>query len=418
MRQRILLRCPEITLKGRNQGDFRACLHRNVRRTLRAGGRDWPVRSARGRLYVEAGVATEVELAEVVESLTRVAGVESVSVGSWMPMREARTADGDLVREPLERAVVELAQRTFRPHASFALKINRVDKSLPLDSQALGTWLGDAIRRQSGWDRVELKSPDQPFFLNVYPDGLFLSAAKREGIGGLPVGSGGQVLSLLSGGIDSPVASLLLAKRGCVVDLFHMVAGPVPESLGATVVGRLAQRLSATTVCSRLWVAPYVYFDLALPEQRTGYELVLFRRFLMRTAERLAERVGALALVTGDSLGQVASQTLENLVSTSRAVRMPVLRPLVGMNKQEIIAIARRFGTYELSTLPHKDCCALLSAHPRTRSDHLELAALEHELLPDHEDLVERTLGDLTCLEIELGAVRRREEPAEPVESH
>lgn len=414
MRQRILLRCPEITLKGRNQGDFRACLHRNVRSTLRAIGVHWSVRSARGRVYVEAGRAGEEEIRRAIDALTRVAGVETAAVGSWIASREVRPSADELVREPVEEALVELALRHYRPRASFAVKINRVDKSLPLDSQELGAWLGDAIRRRSDWERVDLKSPDQPFYLDIYPDGLFLSAEKIDGIGGLPVGSSGQVLSLLSGGIDSPVASLLLAKRGSVVDFFHMSASA--EAIADSVVERLARRLSTTTLTSRLWVVPYVYFDLALPAQRTGYELVLFRRFLLRTAQRLAVRVGAQALVTGDSLGQVASQTMDNLVATSRAVDMPILRPLVGLNKQEIIAIARRFGTYDISTQPYKDCCALLAARPRTRSDHRELENLERELLPHSEELERRTLEDAVCLAVELGAVKPCEPARAPVE--
>ncbi len=304
----------------------------------------------------------------------------------------------------LEETAAALAHAEFAPESSFAVRVNRTDRRLSTTTPEIEARLGDAIRRCTDWDRVNLSDPDRTFFVDVYPDGMYFYSRKLEGVGGLPVGSSGKVLSLLSGGIDSPVAAYMLAKRGCEIELFHMSANFMsPAQLDESVVGQLARRISRYTLRTRLWSAPYVHFDMALPQREDGYGLVLFRRFLMRAAEVLAHRVGASALVTGDSLGQVASQTLENMISSSRASEMTVLRPLVGLHKEEIMRIARRIDTFETSIQPYKDCCALLSKNPRTRTSSDALAELESASLGDYDDLIEQTLNDTLCLSYDCG---------------
>jgi thiamine biosynthesis protein ThiI len=273
-----------------------------------------------------------------------------------------------------------------------------------LISAELERWLGDAVRERTSWSRVDLDTPDRTFYVDIYGDALYFYSERRKGVGGLPVGTSGRVLSLLSGGIDSPVASFLLARRGAWVDWFHMSAAHVSEKdFETSVPGRIAGVLSRFSLDSRLYVVPYTHFDLSLAGAETGYEPVLFRRFLFRVGEALAARVGAAALVTGDSLAQVASQTLENLVSTSRAVEILVLRPLVGMDKQQIMELARRIGTYEISIQPHKDCCALYARRVKTRTREEALAGIESRLFPDYAGLVERTLRDTLCGRYECG---------------
>jgi thiamine biosynthesis protein ThiI len=212
------------------------------------------------------------------------------------------------------------------------------------------------------------------------------------------------VLSLLSGGIDSPVASFLLARRGASVDWFHMSAIHLGErDFETSVVGRIARKLSRYSLQSRLFIVPYTHFDLALAGQETGYEPVLFRRFLFRVGEALARRIEASALVTGDSLAQVASQTLDNLVTTSKAVEILLLRPLVGMDKQQIMDLARRIGTYDISIEPYKDCCALYARRVRTRTRDEALSMLERRLFPDYSGLVDRSLRDTLWGRYECG---------------
>jgi thiamine biosynthesis protein ThiI len=404
LRRRILLHCPDITLKGRNQDDFQRALDANVRHVLKRLGFGWRVSSARGRVYVEADAAAVAEIETALAALEKVAGVSSLGAATWLPPAETVTAQGGLNWDLLERIVVDMAAAAFRPDCSFALRINRVDKSLPEHSQAIGARLGAAIRERSGWDRVDLKHADFTIHIDAYPDGLYIYPAKHRGVGGLPVGTGGRVLALLSGGIDSPVAAFMLAKRGCSVDTFHMAASHLrdfdPER---DVVARLARELSRYTVTTRLHIVPYTLFDLALRGDTGGYELVLFRRFLLRCAEYLAGRIGAGALIAGDSLGQVASQTLENIAAASQPIGLPIFRPLIGMNKQEIIEIGRRIGTYEISIEPHKDCCALIGRNPRTRSRHEQLAALEAALFDDYDDLIRRTFAETLVLDYDCG---------------
>lgn len=400
---RIVLHCPDITLKGRNQDDFQRALVRNVRHVLRHAGLDWGVGSARGRVYVESGVAAATELEAAMTALSRVAGVSSLGAAQWL--RPETLADDTAFNWPLlEDVVVGIAGAGYRPDASFAIRVNRVDKALPVHSRELGVRLGDAVRARTPWQKVDLGRPDFSVHIDAYPDGLYVYPDKRRGIGGLPVGTGGRVLALLSGGIDSPVAAYMLAKRGCTVDALHMAASHLRDfDARASVVARLAAQVSRYSLRTRLYIVPYTYFDLALRGEPTGYELVLFRRFLMRSAEHLARHIDAGALITGDSLGQVASQTLENLAAASAPVTLPILRPLIGLNKQEIIELGRRIGSYEISIEPSKDCCALIARNPRTRSDDARLSRMEAQLLPDYPDLLRQTFAETLCLEFDCG---------------
>jgi thiamine biosynthesis protein ThiI len=341
-------------------------------------------------------------------ALQGMAGVSSLGAATWFRPSQLVDAAGGFNWPPLERVAVDLADAFYQPDASFAVRVNRVDKGLPVHSRDIGVRLGDVVRARTSW-KVDLDDPDFIVQIDAYPDGVYVYPGKRRGIGGLPVGTGGRVLALLSGGIDSPVAAFMMAKRGCTVDAFHMAASHVHDfDAGGSVVGRLAAAISRYGIRTRLHIAPYTFFDLALTGEPTGYELVLFRRFLMRCAERLATQVGAGALVTGDSLGQVASQTLENLAAASRPVTLPVLRPLIGMNKQEIIELARGIGTFEISIEPYKDCCALIARNPRTRSEHEKLTQLEAELFPDYEALLRATFAEMIHLEYDCGEIAER----------
>jgi thiamine biosynthesis protein ThiI len=254
---------------------------------------------------------------------------------------------------------------------------------------------------------VSLRQPDITFNLDFRVEATYLFSHRIRGPGGLPVGSAGRVLTLLSGGIDSPVAAWLMAKRGCRVDFIHFTASSLqPGEVQAYKVTKLADMVSSYTLQSRLFLVPYTYFDLAIMRAEIDYELVLFRRFMARVAEKLARRLRAEALVTGDNLSQVASQTLSNLASTSRAISMPILRPLISFDKEDIMNLARRIGTYETSIEAYKDCCAMIARHPRTRSRHDRLAAIEARVLPDYEKLIDQTLADAICVEIPAPACK------------
>jgi thiamine biosynthesis protein ThiI len=403
----IVVRSPEITLKGRNQGEFWTRLRANLRCHLDRAGISWPIGTARARLCIEAGVeppAPDVERA--LTAVSEVAGVDSFSLARRAAMRELAPG-GVPDRQRIESLVVDMARAHYQPGRSFALRVHRVEKRFPLKSGEMETWLGRAIQERTSWDRVDLDTPDRTFYVDLYPDALYFYPERRKGIGGLPVGTSGRVLSLLSGGIDSPVASFLLARRGAAIDWFHMSAThPHDRDFESSVVGRIAAGLSRYTLDSRLFLVPYTHFDLALAGRETGYEPVLFRRFLFRVGEALAARTGSKALVTGDSLAQVASQTLENLVTSTKAIETLVLRPLIGLDKQQIMEIARRIGTYELSIEPHKDCCALYARNARTRTREHALSILEGKLFPDYPAMVARSLSEARWARYGSGALQ------------
>jgi thiamine biosynthesis protein ThiI len=401
---RILLYYPDITLKGENQRDFQNALYRNIRRCLTVHGYDWVVGASRGRACIIVPDTRRDEAAQAAAILLRVPGVHSLAIASWLHPAACRTGTGAMNWDRIGVEITAMARRWYLADASFAVRVHRVDKSLPVSSMEIAARLGDTVRRETEWKIVSLTKPDRMFYVEALPDGMYFYADKSVGIGGLPVGTGGKVLALLSGGIDSPVAAFLLAKRGCEVDFFHLSASHVRrEDIACSVIGRLAARLSHYTQRSRLYVVPYTYFDLALGGSNSGYELVLFRRFMLRAAERQARTIKARAVVNGDSLGQVASQTLENLISSSDVVSMPILRPLIGFNKEEIIGLARKLGSYDISIEPYKDCCALIARHPKTRSRSDKLTSLEAALFADYEGLLDRTFADLESLEFRYG---------------
>ena len=412
-RRRLLLHCPDITLKGRNQGDFQDALVRNVHHVLKRTQLDWTVSAARGRVYVESGDRSPAEVEQALDALEKVAGVASLGDTVWLRPAHAGTANGGVNWTAVEDAIVAIADSVYRPGQTFAVRVNRVDKRLPFKSGEMEARLGAVIRDRTRWERVKLKGEDRRFQIDAYPDGLYLYPGKRQGIGGLPVGTGGRTVALLSGGIDSPVAAFMLAKRGCNVDALHLsVSHPANLDASRSPVTRLACRLSRYAVTTRLYVVPYTYFDLALRGRPSGYEMVLFRRFLMRCGAYLARAIDGAALITGDSLGQVASQTMENIAAASGAASILTLRPLIGLNKQEIIDQARRIGTFEISTEPYKDCCALIAHNPRTRSTDSRLALMERDLFPDYDQLLRDTFAEALCLEFDCGeCVGRRLAP-------
>lgn len=412
----LSIRSPEVTLKGRNQGEFWLQLRENLETHLARRGISWPVTTARARLEIEAGLAPdEGQLDAARQTLAEVPGVDSFYVARKLE-RSRFLTKGTVDRALVEDVLVSMAEERFEAGQSFAVRVNRVDKRFPLTSTEMEIWLGNAIRDRSPWSQVRLDHPDRTFHVDVYNEGLFFYCERFKGPGGLPVGMSGQALCLLSGGIDSPVASFLLARRGAKVDWIHVSATHVQErDFEASVVGRLARRLSRYSLRSRLFVVPYTHFDLALGGRETGYEPVLFRRFLFRVAEATARRIGALALATGDSLAQVSSQTLENLIATTKVVETLVLRPLVGMDKQQIMDLARGIGTYEISIEPYKDCCALYARNAKTRTRNEALSALEDRLLPDMDAILRRTLEDVVWAEYECGELVSRHRTLEAV---
>jgi thiamine biosynthesis protein ThiI len=351
----VLVHYGEIALKGKNRHLFEHRLIENIEKL--AGGR---VERLSGRLLVEGSK---------VDQLENVFGV------AWFA--PACSVEREL--EVIRKGVLAEIKERVRERSSFGVRVSRADKSFPLSSQEVAAAVGQAVKDYYHL-KVDLESPDLSIFIEILADRALLFFEKNRGLGGLPVGVSGRVLCLLSGGIDSAVAAFLMMKRGCKVDFLHFHTFAQNETVWKTKVKDLVGVLDAYQPESKIFLVPYYPFQLSLGQTRPGYELVLFRRFMVQVGERVAQKEGCRALVTGDSLGQVASQTLENLAVVEEASSLPIFRPLIGFDKQEIVDFARKIGTYSVSIQPYKDCCSLVSRHPKTKAKLNEVKKLEEEL--------------------------------------
>jgi thiamine biosynthesis protein ThiI len=373
----VLIHYHEIALKGRNRPFFVDKLAQNLRQALA----DVPatrVQVLAGRLLLD--VPEGVSWERIRERVGSVFGVANFGPAHSVPR--------DL--EALSASVID----SLRGLAidSFRITTKRSDKSFALTSVDLDRRLGGAVQTVTG-ARVDLDHPQRTVFVEVLRDRFLHSIEKVGGPGGFPVGSSGRVAALLSGGIDSPVAACRLMKRGCKVIFVHFHSFPLLDRTTIDKVETLARDLTRFQFHSRLWLVPFAPVQQAIVAAcPTPLRVVLYRRAMVRIAERLALRERAKALVTGESLGQVASQTLDNMVAIDEAATLPILRPLVGMDKDEIVREARRIGTFETSTLPDMDCCQLyVPPHPATaaRIDEVQRA----ERLLDGAALVEAAAG-------------------------
>lgn len=275
----------------------------------------------------------------------------------------------------------ELGNYSFE---SFAVRAKKCEEQIPVGSQFVNETIGHRVKEKTG-ARVDLENPQTTIHIAMFQDRFFYGFEKIAGAGGLPVGVAGIVAGLLSGGIDSPVACLRMMKRGCKVLFIHFYSAPfVPEaSLDKTV--ELAECLAQYQGGGLLLAVPFGEIQRQIvAKSEAAWRVLLYRRMMLRIAEVLAREHGCLGLVTGESLSQVASQTLSNLNTIERAIELPVHRPLIGMDKVEIVEEARRFGTFDLSIRPHPDCCSfMVPKHPKTRSNPKDLEKIEADLALD-----------------------------------
>src|ERR1044072_7302853 len=358
----VLIRYHKIALKKGNRRYFTELLKRNVLAAIRDfGPKD--IRSLPARILVS--FKDHPESADLIERISSVFGVANFS------LVERVDRDLDALRSHI---LSELNGHSFE---SFRIETQRGDKTFPLSSPEINRQLGAAVQEKSG-ARVDLEHPKFTVTVEILPHDAFFGFTKIAGAGGLPVGSSGRVAALISGGIDSPVAAYRLMQRGCRIIFVHFHSVPYQDRTSQEKVRRLVQRLNRHQFSSRLYLVAFgeiqrqIVASVARP-----LRVVLYRRMMLRIAEAIARKEKAKALVTGESLGQVASQTLDNMAVIQQAARLPILRPLVGMDKQEIIDQARRIGTFEISSISDQDCCQLfVPAHPATKA---RLNAVEAE---------------------------------------
>jgi len=362
----LVLHYKELALKGKNRPWFIQLLVRNLRFAL--GGLD--VRSVRaivGRLDVELGPGVRWE--DAAERIRRVFGIANFSQASRGPHDFEALAGGILDQI-----------RDRRPE-SFRVAATRSDKRLPFTSPQVEREVGGLIKQATGW-RVDLENPALTVHIEMMSDGAFFFFGKEPGAGGLPTGTGGRVACLLSGGIDSPVAAYRLMRRGCSVLFIHFHAYPILSRASQEKVREIVSVLTRYQFRSRLILVPFGDLQQQVVlAVRPELRVVIYRRLMLRIAERLAKRAHARALVTGEVIGQVASQTLENITTIAEAATLQVLRPLIGMDKDEIAAEADRIGTFPISIIPDQDCCTLFTPkHPGTRVRRDEAAQAEQAL--------------------------------------
>ena len=385
----IVVHYQEIALKGKNRPWFLARLVRN----LRAAVADLDVRAVRplmGRIELVLGPNTTRE--EVGERLRRTFGVANFSYA-------ART---ELDLDVLSRDILhDLRDRTC---GSFRVSAKRADKRFPMTSPEVEREVGGRIKTARGW-KVDLEHAELVVHIELLTDEAFYFFGKERGPGGLPTGTAGRVVCLLSGGIDSPVAAHRMMKRGCSVTCVHFHSYPILSRASQDKARELVALLTKWQRRSRLYLVPFGDIQqqvvLAVP---APMRVIVYRRLMMRIAEQIARARGAQALVTGDVVGQVASQTLENLAVIGSTVTLPVFRPLIGMDKEEITAEAMRLGSYTISIIPDQDCCTLFTPrHPLTRARLRQIESAEAVLPID--DFVERAIREAVVEDFQFPVV-------------
>lgn len=367
----------EIALKGNNRPEFVRALRRGLNKALR--GLDHSIAHSEGRFIIEASADEE----QVEGRLSRVFGI------TWFAPVKVVPAEYSKILECVLASSASPDARTFK------LAVRRVDKSFPIHSQELCTKLGAEFAKATR-KTVELSHPDLTVHVDILKGRALVYSAKLKGPGGLPLGTAGRVIHLFSGGIDSPVAAWLLMKRGTRPVYLHFYLAPTPQAASESKITKLVKVLSAYEGKSTLVLVPFADYQLATMGVPGQLEPSLFRRFMRMTAEGLAPKFDAIGISTGDSLSQAASQTLWNIASFDEGSSLPVLRPLLTYDKDEIIGLARRIGTYDLSLEDYKDCCAIITRHPRTRVKAEEVSEYVRRL--GLQDLVWRSVAKSTLV--------------------
>ena len=384
----ILLKLGEIVLKGLNRKSFEQKLVSNVRRRLAHIGK-FRVYCLQSTVYVEAA-EDGADMDAAFEALQKVFGIVKLS----------RAAACEKDKDAIAKLAIDYLRDDMLRAKSFKVESKRSDKSFPMTSVELSQYVGGELNEAYPNVEVDVHDPDLVVNIEVRDLAAYVHAAPVSGAGGMPVGCNGVAVTLLSGGIDSPVSSYMIAKRGVRLIPLHFFSFPYTSEQAKEKVIELGNML--TEYCGRmtLEIAPFTHIQEEIrdkcPEE---YFTLIMRRFMMRIAQRVAHDTGAKAIVTGENLGQVASQTMEAMASTQAVIDLPVLQPLIGMDKEEIIPIARKIGTFDTSILPYEDCCTVFTPkHPRTRPKLSEVERAESVL--DIDALVDEAVKGLEEVEL------------------
>ena len=366
----LLLKLGEIVLKGLNRRSFEKKLVGNVRRRLIGLG-NFNVSCMQSTIYVEP-LDDSADMDAAFAAMQDVFGIVKVS----------RAAACEKDKDAITRLAIDYLRDDMLRAKSFKVESKRSDKRFPMTSIQLSQYVGGELAEAYPNCAVDVHDPELVVHVEVRDMAAYVHSQPVDGAGGMPVGSNGKAITLLSGGIDSPVSSYMIAKRGIHLIPVHFFSFPYTSQQAKEKVVELGQILTTYCGSMTLEVVPFTHIQEEIrdkcPEE---YFTLIMRRFMMRIAERIAERTGAGAIVTGENLGQVASQTMEAMATTQAVTRFPVLQPLIGMDKEEIVRMARRIGTFTTSILPYEDCCTVFTPrHPKTHPKLEEVEAAEQNL--------------------------------------
>jgi thiamine biosynthesis protein ThiI len=391
MEDMILLKQGEIVLKGLNRRSFEIKLISNISRRLKPYGK-FKVYSVQSTIYVEPEGACDMDSAY--DAVKTIFGIVSVSRAAVCEK------DQDAIFETAKRYLGESLSRA----KSFKVESKRSDKRFPMTSIQLSQYVGGLLADEYPQVKVDVHHPEMTVHVEVRDYAAYVHGPAEQGAGGMPVGVNGRVISLLSGGIDSPVSTYMIAKRGVSVIPVHFFSYPYTSELAKEKVIELARIL--TKYCGRLMVeiVPFTHIQEEI-RKNCPEELftIIMRRFMMRISEKIAELNGCKAIITGENLGQVASQTLEAMAVTEQCVTLPVLRPVIGLDKKDIVEIAVKIGTFDTSILPYEDCCTVFTPrHPRTKPRLDEVAAAEAAL--DIASLTAEAVAGIERVTVDIGS--------------
>ena len=376
----LLIKNGELALKGLNRGTFEAVLLKNLRYRLRSLGK-FELRKAQSAIYIEP-LDPGIDLDEVSDRVARVFGISAFS--------RAMVVEKEM-DAILEGAAAYLAE-ALQGVRTFKVEARRADKTFPLGSPEICARVGEYLLDRFPHLRVDVHSPEMTVWIEIRDFAAYIHAPQLPGAGGMPVGTGGRAAILISGGIDSPVAAYMMAKRGVELTAVHFASPPYTSERAEMKVISLLEQVAAYAGRIDLNIVPFTHIQEEI--QRACPEdlfTLIMRRFMMRIAARVARSADCGALITGESVGQVASQTIPALACTDAVADLPVFRPVIGMDKEEIIAIARRIGTFDTSIQPYEDCCTVFTPrHPRTRPK-LDMVERAEEAL-DTEALIQEAV--------------------------
>ncbi|MFC0333705.1 tRNA uracil 4-sulfurtransferase ThiI [Paenibacillus sepulcri] len=384
----ILIRFGEHTIKGRNRSQFEKRMLQQVRGVL-APYRRAAITRSYGRIYVALNGEPYAAIAERLKDI--------FGIGSFSPVRRVEN-----ILETIQAASLDAMLSLSREPATFKVSVRRVEKSFPHDSQQMNQLVGAHVLRAMPRLKVNVREPEVELRVEIQPEGTYIFSEVVEAAGGYPFASNGKAMLLLSGGIDSPVAGYLSMRKGLEIEAVHFHSYPFTSEQAKEKVIELTRRLSHYSGAPiKLHLVSFTEIQTAFAQAKQDNLIItLMRRSMLRIAQMLAVQSDALGIVTGDSLGQVASQTLSSMNVIGRSAELPLLRPLIMMDKEDIIRIAKRIGTYETSILPFEDCCTLFLPKSPSTNPNLNVVSKVESFVPELEEMIAQAVSEVETLEI------------------